>query len=896
MADPITRLNAALLGRYEIERELGQGGMATVYLARDVKHNRKVALKVLKPELAVVVGAERFLAEIETTANLQHPHILPLFDSGEADSFLFYVMPYVEGETLADRIEREKQLPVDEALGIATSVASALQHAHDRGVIHRDIKPGNILLADGQPIVADFGIALAVGAGSGARLTETGLSMGTPYYMSPEQAMGDQSVGPASDTYALACVLFEMLVGEPPYPGSNAQAVLGKIIQGIPVSATAARKSIPLNVDGAIRKALEKLPADRFTGAQSFAKALADPTFRYGDGADEVSHAGSVRLRRIAIAGWSAAAIAVAALALAWTSRRSPEPVRRVERFGAPFLTGQEPERIGAAGFALSPDGGMLVYRHTVNGQQVLMVRRWDDVTATPVRETVGGGYPRVSPDGLQLAFFLNGEAKVLAFSGGPVRTLTSGQVSAWGPDGYVYVSNDSGTVRIPSVGGAVEYVSRLAEGETRHAVHDVLPGGRRALLEVGLGGGYEIRGLDLRTGRMTPIVQGRYPRYLPSGHLVFNIGAGTMMAARFDPVKMKLLGTPIAMMDGLAFWSLADDGKLFYATGSVGGPVGPMLQLAWVTRAGQVSPVDPGWTFQRGQNSDQGMSISPDGARVAVREYTSAGYGIYIKNLDTVGPPSRLTFGDTAAKMPVWSPSGQEVTFLSNRGGNFDVWSRPADGTGQAKLILDLKDDLATVGWSPDGKWLLLRTSQNPGSNDQGDILAFRPGEDSVPRSLFADSKYRENDPAVSPDGRWIAYSSDATGQYEVYVTPFPDVSGGQWQVSVDGGRVPRWSHSGRELFWQKNGPRGAMMAVEIKPGTAFAWGAPRVLFEGPQGWVGSARTNNPYDVALDDQRFLIVENAQLSAGGSADSTVVLPRVMLVNNFLEELRTRVPE
>jgi hypothetical protein len=160
----------------------------------------------------------------------------------------------------------------------------------------------------------------------------------------------------------------------------------------------------------------------------------------------------------------------------------------------------------------------------------------------------------------------------------------------------------------------------------------------------------------------------------------------------------------------------------------------------------------------------------------------------------------------------------------------------------------------------------------------------------------LFADSKYRENDPAVSPDGRWIAYSSDATGQYEVYVTPFPDVSGGQWQVSVDGGRVPRWSHSGRELFWQKNGPRGAMMAVEIKPGTAFAWGAPRVLFEGPHGWVGSARTNNPYDVALDDQRFLIVENAQLSAGGSADSTVVLPRVMLVNNFLEELRTRVPE
>src|SRR5210317_210410 len=260
MSDIATRLNAALEGRYRIESELGEGGMATVYLADDLKHERKVALKVLKPELAAVVGAERFLAEIKTTANLQHPHILPLFDSGEADTFLFYVMPYIEGETLRDKLERDKQLPVDEALGIATAVANALQTAHEAGVVHRDIKPGNILMSRGEPLVADFGIALAVGAASGSRLTETGLSVGTPYYMSPEQATGDQALGPASDTYALACVLYEMLVGEPPYPGNTAQAVLGKIIQGLPVSATAARRSIPFNVDSAIRKALEKLP------------------------------------------------------------------------------------------------------------------------------------------------------------------------------------------------------------------------------------------------------------------------------------------------------------------------------------------------------------------------------------------------------------------------------------------------------------------------------------------------------------------------------------------------------------------------------------------------------------------------------------------------------------
>ena len=200
MSDPATRLNAALSGRYAIERELGEGGMATVFLAEDLKHHRKVALKVLKPELAAVVGAERFLAEIETTANLQHPHILPLFDSGEADSFLFYVMPHVEGETLQDRIDREKQLPVDEAVRIATAVANALQTAHDQGIIHRDIKPANILLSRGEPLIADFGIALAVGAAGSNRLTETGLSLGTPYYMSPEQATGDQAVGASTDT------------------------------------------------------------------------------------------------------------------------------------------------------------------------------------------------------------------------------------------------------------------------------------------------------------------------------------------------------------------------------------------------------------------------------------------------------------------------------------------------------------------------------------------------------------------------------------------------------------------------------------------------------------------------------------------------------------------------
>ena len=279
MSDPITHLNTALEGRYAIERELGEGGMATVYLAEDLKHERKVALKLLKPELAALVGAERFLAEIKTTANLQHPHILPLHDSGDADGFLFYVMPYVEGESLRERLDREHQLPVDEAVTIATDVAGALQAAHDQGVIHRDIKPANILLSKGRPLVADFGIALAVSTAGGGRLTETGLSMGTPFYMSPEQAMGDREIDARSDVYSLAAMLYEMLAGEPPYQGSSAQVILARIITSKAGPVSDERDTVPAHIDAALAKALNRTPADRFATAAAFADALTNPAF-----------------------------------------------------------------------------------------------------------------------------------------------------------------------------------------------------------------------------------------------------------------------------------------------------------------------------------------------------------------------------------------------------------------------------------------------------------------------------------------------------------------------------------------------------------------------------------------------------------------------------------------
>src|SRR3954469_10412447 len=274
MPETQNRLQLALSDRYRIDREIGAGGMATVYLAEDLRHDRRVAVKVLRPELAAVIGAERFLAEIQLTANLQHPHILPLFDSGEADSFLFYVMPFVEGETLRDRLTREKQLAVPDALRIAEEVAAALDYAHRHGVVHRDIKPENILLHDGSALVADFGIALAASKAGGARMTETGMSLGTPHYMSPEQAMGEREITARSDVYALGCVLYEMLTGEPPFTGATAQAVVARVVTEAPRPILPQRHTIPLEVEGAILVALEKLPADRFASAAEFADAL----------------------------------------------------------------------------------------------------------------------------------------------------------------------------------------------------------------------------------------------------------------------------------------------------------------------------------------------------------------------------------------------------------------------------------------------------------------------------------------------------------------------------------------------------------------------------------------------------------------------------------------------
>ena len=324
MPDLVDRLKAALTDRYAIEREIGSGGMATVYLAQDLKHHRQVAIKVLRPELTAALGAERFLREITTTANLHHPHILALYDSGEAQGFLYYVMPYVEGESLRDRLKREKQLPLEDALAIAREVADALGYAHARGIVHRDIKPENILLEGGHALVADFGIARAVSAAGTEELTATGTAIGTPIYMSPEQASGEKDLDARSDIYSLGCVVYEMLGGEPPYTGATPLAVIAKKLSEPTPRISVVRELVPTTVEAALERALAKAPADRYATASAFAEALTTAT-------------AAPRAR-----GWRRAAVVVAAvvvLALAARGLTSMLAGERIDRLAVLPLT-----------------------------------------------------------------------------------------------------------------------------------------------------------------------------------------------------------------------------------------------------------------------------------------------------------------------------------------------------------------------------------------------------------------------------------------------------------------------------------------------------------------------------------------------------------------------------
>ena len=861
MPDPISRLTAALEGRYAIERELGEGGMATVYLADDLKHERKVALKVLKPELAAVVGAERFLAEIKTTANLQHPHILPLFDSGEADSFLFYVMPYVKGETLRDRIDREKQLPVDESVTLVSKVAGALQHAHEHGVIHRDIKPANILLQDGEPVVADFGIALALGVAGGTRLTETGLSVGTPFYMSPEQATGDQAVGASTDTYALGSVLYEMLVGEPPYTGGSAQAILGKIIQGKPVSAAEERPTVPANVDAAVRKALEKLPADRFKSAAGFAAGLNDPHFTTTPISGLASAPATAGSPARTMMGWSVAAVLALVLGLL-VLRPAPTSLAPVPtRFTLDF-TG---DGLRLGGILVSPDGSLFALT-TFDG---IHIRPAGEASYRLLPNTERAISPAFSPDSQWLVFVREGMLVKTAVDGSGEQILVRSNTLIastpnWGHAGTVVFHSQDRLYRVSDAGGEPEAVGGVGDVAVRRP--SMLPDGSGVLYSTTTG----IMLLEFGADSARLVVPGGTDAtYVETGHLVYGHALeGGLFAVPFDLADHAVIGNPVPVRDDVdlagtnAFYSISRTGTLVYATNPL--DLGQASQLLLLDMRGGMDtiPLSPRvFNWPRFSPDGQRLSFNTGVGRIEQRT-------VFTYDLAT-GTTTPITFGG-GAHAAVWSPDGTRMVFSSEQAGTIaeDLFVTPIDGSSPPTRLLNLPGDDHAMAWPSEDIIVINALRQ--------DLLIVDPNSPERVTPYLA-AEWIETELSVSPDGALAAYESHEAGRPQVYVRSFPDAREVRL-VSPAGGIAPRWAPDGQTVYyWSLS--RDTLFAVAMEPGQP-AGSSPDVVAVLPRLLPG-------WDVNPVSGRAVVEQAVE-------DNAVITPEIVVVVNWFEELRERV--
>ncbi|MDX2120811.1 MAG: protein kinase [Gemmatimonadota bacterium] len=849
------RLQAALAERYTIERELGAGGMATVYLAHDRKHDRQVAIKVLRPELAAVIGAERFLSEIKTTANLQHPHILPLFDSGVADTFLFYVMPFVEGESLRDRLAREKQLPIGDAVRIATEVAGALDYAHRHNVIHRDIKPENILLHDGRALVADFGIALAASKAGGSRMTETGMSLGTPTYMSPEQAMGEREITARSDVYALGCVTYEMLVGDPPFLGGTAQAIVAKVMTEKPARPSRARDTVPEAVEEAVLTALEKLPADRWGSAREFAEALeGGAAGRTRSGTRRATSAVPAASRLARAAPWVLAMLGGAAALFAWTRRPAADPP--VVRFTIPAVANDRVSSLGYNPVTVSPDGQTLVYVGAGPGARLqLVARRLDEVTTRPLPGTEDGTHPFFSPDGGWVGFIRSNQVFKIALDGSVPQLVAPApgtfNGASWALDGRIIVSGNRALYAIPENGGAATLLPgpERIPGEQYRTAPLLLADGRHLVYSSwGAASTVDVHMaiLTLATGETKRLeLQGIHALGMVDGALVYATVSGLLMAVRVDVGAGKVLGTPVQLVDnvtsnsstGLARAAVSPAGTLVYQGGAVlsrvviAGPEG-------ITRLGLEDSRD--YTFPR---------LSPDGRRLAIGIGAAGSRDVWIYALGA-RTLTRLTSG-TLNERPEWSPDGTRVLYRADLSGRAAIWWRPVDLSAEATPVIAGPDlDVFEAQLAPDARRVVFQLDTS--------------GADVYYRGLTGDTTMHpvanspaaiENMPRISPDGRWIAFVTNESGRDEVVVQPFPG-PGGRVQVSADGGTEPLWSRDGTRLFYRGS---GHLMAAKVATGAGFAIAArDSVLVD---RFLYAANPHPNWDVLPDGKHFLFLQ-----------------------------------
>jgi Tol biopolymer transport system component/tRNA A-37 threonylcarbamoyl transferase component Bud32 len=872
------RLNTALAGRYRIEKHLGAGGMATVYLAHDLKHDRKVAIKVLKPELAAVLGAERFVVEIKTTASMSHPHILPLFDSGTADSFLFYVMPYIEGETIRDKLNRETQFGVDEAVRITREVADALDYAHRRGVIHRDIKPENILLHDGRAMVMDFGIAIAVSAAAGGRMTETGLSLGTPHYMSPEQATAEKEITARSDVYSLGSVLFEMLTGNPPHTGANAQQVIMKIISEPAEAVTKYRRSVPPNVAAAVARSVEKLPADRFESAKAFADALQNAAFTTATQAQVVAASGWKALAALPLA----AASVVLAAVLGWQSLKpKPEPApMRLD------LATTAAEVMVNSDVVISHDGSMLAYVGLTNAGTAVYLRRLAvDVDFRKVQGTDSALVsPSFSPDDQWLVFRRGDEMIKVSVNGGSAQRLARieaqlGNFPHWGPNNQIiYSGGPGGVISISADGSGTRDTVRGSRGAARYSY--LLPDGSGMLMSRPAG----IYFLDFKTdSAMRLLAQGTHPVYAESGHILYISEDGGLFAVPFELDRHRVTGAPARLVERVAAglakrgFSVSQNGTLVYQEGQsfLEAAVGSPTELILGDFSGKIDTL----RLPRGRRLQP--RFSPNGRQVAFEAFLRGGLSeTDIVTFDLVSSTTtRLTF-DGDNDDPIWSPDGKRIVFTKTKEPNGeDIFVKPSDNTGTEQVLLSQPGGQNPTAWiTPD---TILFQSNTTGISD---VFSFSLKDSKA--MPYLQGPWAENDLQVSRDGKLAAFTSWESGSAEVWLRDFP-VPTGKWQVSTSGGRMPRWSPDGRDLYYwrQGAGPVDSLYRVRIDRTPSIRVNTPQLVLAhdiiATEGW----------DIHPDGKRFVAFERevprAQTGPGAPTLRYVIVP------NWFTELKAK---
>jgi serine/threonine protein kinase/Tol biopolymer transport system component len=875
------------LGRYEVRSKIGEGGMGEVYVARDPRIGRDVAIKVLPA--AFSADAER-LARFEQEAcaagALNHPNILSVLDVGQQDGAPFVVSELLEGETLREKLSGAA-LSQRKALDYTLQIARGLAAAHERGIVHRDLKPENLFVThDGRVKILDFGLAKLTEPSSDGEAqtdvltrrvkTDSGMIMGTVGYMSPEQVRG-KPADHRADIFSLGVILYEMLTGRRPFRRESAVETLNAILKEDPPELSESNSQINPALERVVLHCLEKSPEQRFQSARDVAFAL-----------EALSGLSSSRTTTTALTLpaerpknrerliWIAAVtlLSLALLTLAFLYLRRPQVESYAMRFNVPL-----PENATRAiSLDISPDGRRVAFVASSEGRTQVWVRAIDSLTAQPLAGTEDALNLFWSPDSRSIGFFAGGKLKKVEATGGPPQTLcdaVDGRGGTWNRDGVIVFSPDvrAGLYRVPASGGVPVQITTpdASRGENTNRWPVFLPDGRHFIFFArstqAENNGIYVGSLDSNDRKLL-FASESSAQYAPPGYLLF-IREKTLMAQPFDATRLQLAGEPVPIAEQvglqgpagknsqLSYFSVSGNGALVYMTG-----ISDNRHYAWFDQSGkEVGSINPA-----GDVRD--IRLSPDGKRAAFqlsdRRGGAVNQDIWLIDIER-NIPTRFTFNPAVEDDPIWSPDGAHIAFTSEREGKKDIYQKLSSGAGGEELLLKSDVNKDTTDWSADGRYILY---ENNDPKTKGDLWVLPLFGDKQPFPFLA-TEFNERQGHFSPDGHWVAFTSDESGKTEVYVQSFP-AAGGKVQISTGGGAQPVWRRDGRELFYID--PDRKLMSVEVKAGATFEVGVSKPLFDTR---VESYTNDNRYAVSPDGQRFLM--NVPVEAQTSTPITVVL-------------------